>query len=159
MIRYALVCSAGHDFEGWFRNAEDYDRQAAAAHLSCPLCGDAQVEKALMAPAVSARSSASVAEGAAKESGSPPAAAETAMMAMPDPRQAQVLDMMRKLRRYVTETAENVGSNFAKEARRIHHGEAERRGIYGSASSEDARELVEEGIDLLPLPVLPEDKN
>ncbi|MDJ0932547.1 DUF1178 family protein [Breoghania sp.] len=164
MIHYCLICSEGHEFEGWFRNAGDFDCQAAEGHLTCPICGDDRISKALMAPAVSGTREAQTQE-------TPPAVAKTdavaepahagavPVMAMPNPHQAQIVDMMRKLRNLITESADNVGSRFASEARRMHYGEVEQRGIYGEATPEDARDLIEEGIEILPLPVLPEDKN
>ncbi|WP_319774283.1 DUF1178 family protein [Breoghania sp.] len=161
MIHYSLQCADGHEFEGWFRNAGDFDRQARDGHLTCPVCGGSEVSKALMAPAVSgARDDAGTVE-AVVENAPVKQAQEPAVpvMAMPNPHQAQIVDMMRKLRKLITESADNVGSRFATEARAMHHGETEQRSIYGEASPEDARELVEEGIEILPLPVLPEDKN
>lgn len=164
MIRYTLTCPHDHAFEGWFRNAADFDDQAEAGHLACPVCGDSAVGKALMAPAVATARAKTAREAAPADTAAPaqPAAGPAPagrMMALPDPRHAPVIEMMRKLRRLVTETADNVGADFVDEARRIHYGEAERRGIYGEATPEEARDLVEEGIALLPLPVLPEDKN
>lgn len=169
MILYTLVCSGGHEFEGWFRNANDFDAQSQSGHLTCPVCGDIGVSKALMAPAVStARDKASavttetVQADAAQEiasSGGTPGEATVPMVANPDARQAHIIGMMRKLKAMITESADDVGTRFADEARRIHYGEAEKRGIYGQATPEDARDLIEEGIEVMPLPVLPEDKN
>lgn len=144
MIRYNLVCTAGHDFESWFRDAAAYDKAAKAHAVTCPECGTSDVVKALMAPSVS---TARKREAAAMK------------VAAPDPRQAAMVEMMRKLRDHVTENADYVGGKFAEEARKIHYQEVEARGIYGEASPEEARSLVEEGIDFLPLPVLPEDGN
>ncbi|WEK50561.1 MAG: DUF1178 family protein [Candidatus Kaistia colombiensis] len=144
MIRYNLVCSGGHDFESWFRDAAAFDKAAAAHAVTCPECGTGDVVKALMAP--------SVATARKRE-------AATVKVAAPDPRQVAMVDMMRKLREHVTENADYVGGKFAEEARKIHYQEVEARGIYGEASPEEARSLVEEGIDFLPLPVLPEDGN
>ncbi len=165
MIHYSLQCAEGHEFEGWFRNAGDFDAQAHSGHLTCPICGGAEVSKALMAPAVSGTRDDARAPGPAVEPAVDEAPAvqtpepAVPVMAMPNPQQAQIVDMMRKLRKLITESADNVGSRFASEARAMHHGETEQRSIYGEATPEDTRELVEEGIEILPLPVLPEDKN
>ncbi|PTW59154.1 hypothetical protein C8N35_108191 [Breoghania corrubedonensis] len=167
MIHYSLICSEGHEFEGWFRNAGEFDCQAGDGHLTCPVCGDDRISKALMAPAVSGTrdvegSGAEVSRAEAAPhpvATTPEHASAMPMMAMPNPQQAQIVDMMRKLRNLITESADNVGARFASEARRMHYGDAEQRGIYGEATPEDARDLIEEGIEILPLPVLPEDKN
>jgi hypothetical protein len=144
MIRYNLVCTAGHDFESWFRDAAAFDKAAKARAVTCPECGTSDVVKALMAPSVS---TARKREAAAVK------------VAAPDPRQVAMVEMMRKLREHVTENADYVGGKFAEEARKIHYQEVEARGIYGEASPEEARSLIDEGIDFLPLPTLPEDGN
>ena len=167
MIHYSLICPQGHEFEGWFRNGDDFELQAAEGHLTCPMCGDDQISKALMAPAVSGTRDVAPAEVPVPASGSENALAPVEpghgtgvpVMAMPNPHQAQIVDMIRKLRNLITESADNVGTRFASEARRMHYGETEQRGIYGETTPEDAQELIEEGIEILPLPVLPEDKN
>lgn len=139
MIRFALTCAAGHEFEGWFASSAAFDQQRAAAELACPICGDTSVDKAIMAPAVS-RSRAS----------------EPASSERPSPEQiARFLAMARALREYVERNFEHVGSRFPEEARKIHLGEAEARDIYGEASGEEVRELLEEGIAIQPLPWVP----
>jgi hypothetical protein len=140
MISYTLRCSEGHEFEAWFRSSADYDK--AVGKTVCPACNSKKVEKALMAPAV-ARTD--------KGSKMPVAAA--------DPRQAAMREALRELRRKVTENADYVGDKFAEEARKIHYNETEPRGIYGEANMEDAKALLEEGIEFHPLPMLPEDGN
>ncbi|WP_186397276.1 DUF1178 family protein [Stappia sp. TSB10GB4] len=166
MIRYALSCKAGHAFEGWFRGLEDFDRQKAGGLLSCPFCGGSEVDKALMAPAVSTSRSrearaekvaASVQQTAAVVGAEP--AQVPAIAAPRSPDQAALIEKLRALRAELTANAENVGEAFAEEARKIHYGETEARGIYGAASREDIGELLEEGIAVMPLPVLPEDRN
>jgi len=134
MIKFALRCDEAHEFEGWFRSNADYDAQAADGVLVCPVCGSAHVEKAIMAPAV-ARSSGE--EGRARR-----LADITARMA----------DIKAKARDYVERNFENVGARFPDEARRIHYGETERRGVYGEATIREARELIEEGISVAPMP-------
>ena len=156
MIRYALSCMAGHAFEGWFRGLEDFDRQKAGGLLSCPFCGGPEVDKALMAPAVStARRKEARAETMAASAPAP----VPAIAAPRGPEQAALVEKLRALRAELTANAENVGAAFPEEARKIHYGEAEARGIYGAASREDIGELLEEGIAVMPLPVLPEDRN
>ena len=183
MIRYALECREEHGFEAWFRSSEDFERQAAAELLACPVCGSASVTRALMAPAVStSRKRAEIAAtiaaatpaagppaGASAPAASAPAAAAAAVPAVPqaeavpavmaDPRAQALAEMLRQLRRHVEENAENVGSRFPEEARKIHYGETDARGIYGQASRDEVEALVEEGIEVHALPILPEDRN
>ncbi|MFD1199103.1 DUF1178 family protein [Brucella gallinifaecis] len=141
MIRFSLHCDHGHEFEGWFRDNADFDRQAEHKLVACPVCDSQEIQKSLMAPAVSTSRSK-----------------EQVAIAM-DQAQKQVLEQMRELSRKIRENADYVGDQFAEEARKIHFGETEARGIYGEASKEDVHSLIEDGIDLMPLPVFPEDKN
>ena len=127
MIAYALRCHKGHEFDGWFRDSAAFDKQSRAGHLSCPSCNSMRIDKAIMAPAVS---------GTKKR-------AEAA---------AQMRQFATGLRKYVQENADYVGPKFAEEARKIHYGETAERHIYGEASPEEARELIEEGVDVAPLP-------
>lgn len=145
MIRFSLHCDHGHEFEGWFRDNADFDRQAERKLVSCPSCGSLQVQKSLMAPAVST--------GRAKE------AMAMARVGALGEAQKQVLDEMRELSRKVRDNADYVGDQFAEEARKIHFGETEARGIYGEATREDVHSLIDDGVDVMPLPVFPEDKN
>jgi hypothetical protein len=142
MIRYALACSEGHEFEAWFRNSVAFDEQRTGGSVVCPVCGSGSVEKRVMAPAVAHSSNA-----------------ETMRLAAHVPAEAEALAVLRKLRARLTRDADYVGKDFAAEARRIHYEEAERRGIYGEATADEARGLAEEGIDFQPLPPLPEDHN
>ena len=139
MIRFALTCgAAGHEFEGWFRDNAAFERQAEAGQVGCPVCGDMAVRKAIMAPAVVAKSRE---VDAAKR-----AQARFAMMAQ----------AVRKVREHVEKNFENVGERFPEEARKIHHGEAEKREIWGKATLAEAKELHEEGIPVQTLPEVPE---
>lgn len=146
MIVYNLACSAGHEFEGWFKDSTAYEAQAAAHDLSCPTCGDATVTKAIMAPSV--KNSVTKAKGAKEPT---PAA------------QAQHQQKMRQFaagfRKFVEENAEYVGPKFPEEARKIHYGETEERGIYGETTLAEAKELIEEGIDVAPMPPDPGEVN
>lgn len=147
MIHYDLICDQGHDFDGWFRDSAGYDEQAGRGLVSCSVCGSVKVEKQLMAPGIPAKSNRKE-DGARK------------MVAGPvDPRLAVMMQMVREMRKHVEETAEYVGPRFAEEARKIHYEETEHRGIYGEASPEDTKSLIEEGIAVHPLPRLPEDGN
>jgi hypothetical protein len=149
MIRYSLVCEAGHGFESWFPSSDSYDAQVARGLVTCPVCGGAKVEKALMLPNV-ARTDRSP----APQSGQ--AAAPVTLVAEPE-RQARAL--LRALREHLVANSEHVGARFPEEARKIHYGEAEGRSIYGEASPAEARALVEEGIDVAAIPILPDDRN
>ena len=141
MIRYALTCENGHGFEGWFANGAAWESQVAEGRLECPACGSVRVEKAPMAP--------NLAKGEGKSDGAVEGnkASET------------VREIVRQVRSHVENTAEYVGDRFPEEARKIHYEEHEKRGIYGEASAEEANELREEGVDVYPLPNLPEDQN
>lgn len=147
MIRYDLICGKGHAFDGWFRDSVAFDEQAEAKLVACAVCGSTDVGKQLMTPGIPAKSNRKN------------EATQTLMSAPADPRAAKLVEMMRELRRHVEANAENVGDRFAEEARRIHYEESEKRGIYGQATAEDAKALIEEGIDVHPLPVLPDEKN
>ncbi|NRG17184.1 DUF1178 family protein [Rhizobiales bacterium] len=160
MIHYALSCDNGHEFDGWFRNSSDFERQAERGLVVCPVCGASEIRKQLMAPALSkgadrktTRKDPSADAGFTSASGGLAPAVSAAGI---DPK---ILEKLRALKREVVSKADYVGSDFAEEARKIHYGEAEERGIYGEASRDSVRELTEEGIPVLPLPVLPEEQN
>ncbi len=149
MIRYNLICDQGHAFDGWFRDSSAYDAQAASGLVACAVCGSAKVEKQLMTPGVPVKSNRKA----------PASGSQTMVAAGRDPRAQALIDMMREMRRTVEANAEYVGDRFADEARKIHYEEAEQRGIYGEATADDAKALIEEGIEVHPLPRLPEDSN
>lgn len=166
MIHYALVCEAEHEFDGWFRSSEDFDGQVSRRLVTCPVCGSADVRRALMAPAVATRREATAAPVLpAPEPEATPGAVPAPIPGpvpdprAPDPRAMALLEMMRAVRREVEASADYVGNRFPEEARRIHYGEAEARGIYGEASAADVEALREEGVDILPLPRLPDEQN
>jgi len=142
VIRYSLVCDNAHDFEGWFSGSADFDRQVDAGLLTCPVCNSAAISKSLMAPSVST---------ARKKE-------EKQAVAM-DIAQKRVMAKIREAVAAIKANAEDVGEKFPEEARKIHYGEADARGIIGQASFADVRELIEEGIEVAPLPALPEDAN
>ena len=141
MIRYTLRCDNGHEFDGWFRNGDEFDLQKKRGLVSCPTCHSGKVEKALMAPAVSTgRQREKIAVAMGEE-------------------QRKALAKLKEFAAKARENADYVGEKFADEARKIHFGEVEARGIYGEATAEEARELIEDGVEFMPLPVFPEDRN
>ena len=141
MIRFSLICEQGHEFEGWFRSNEDFDAQSRRGLVDCQRCGSIKVAKALMAPAVStARRQEKIA------------------LAMGE-QQRRVMTEMKAFADKVKAGADYVGDRFAEEARRIHFGEADQRGIYGEATLDEARSLAEDGIEFMPLPNFPDDRN
>ena len=159
MIRYELRCDQAHEFDGWFKDSAAFDKLAAAGLVECPHCGPTKVAKRLMAPAIPkkgrpARNAKPVAPPAPPPA--PPATAEApapaiAAGALP----AELRAMLRQLRQEVEKNCDYVGKDFAEEARKIHHGEAEARGIFGEASDADAEALREEGIDIARIPWVP----
>lgn len=138
MISYQLKCSTGHEFEAWFPNSGSYDEQRASGDVSCPMCGDLEVMKAPMAPNVSTSKG--------RESTRPAHEARAEEVAH------EIVEAAHKLREHVEANCDNVGTEFAEEARRIHYGEAEERGIYGEATSEETQSLDDEGIEVFRLP-------
>jgi hypothetical protein len=165
MIRYTLVCNKRHEFESWFTNSAAYDKQARRGLIACPLCGSAKVEKALMAPRLGRADTPSNQEAAPApppppHAGETPAAAKAPTpVAMISPQEQEFRQKLRELRDHLVKNAENVGSRFPEEARKMHYGEAEHRSIYGVASPKDAKALHDEGIEFSPLPVLPDERN
>ena len=139
MIRYALQCEHEHGFEAWFGTSADYDEQAAKGLVECPVCGSHAVRKQIMAPAV-----------AGTKKGRPDVAPQMRSMMM---------EAMGKVRAHVEQNFDYVGDAFAREARDIHEGKSEERGIYGEATPKDVKKLVEDGVPVAPLPPKPEDLN
>jgi hypothetical protein len=138
VIVYNLRCEQDHEFEGWFKDSAAFDAQAADRKLVCPVCETRKVEKAPMAPSVS---------GTKKRVVNSPEELK------------QMRQFMTGLRKYVQDNAEYVGPKFPEEARKIHYGETEDRHIYGEATLKEAKELIEEGVDVAPLPPDVEDTN
>lgn len=153
MIRYTLSCDNAHSFEAWFRSSADFDAQAARGLLSCPQCGSEKVGKALMAPNVVVR------DGPAARVPVPAPPVPPVPAAMLPPEAQEMVAKLRELKAKLVENSENVGERFADEARKIHYGESPARPVHGQASLEDARALLDEGVEILPLPVLPEERN
>ena len=158
MILYSLVCHKGHDFESWFASSAAYDKQLKRGLVSCPLCGSAKVEKAIMAPRLARKDKSTSIVAPAEESAPAPAQASTPV-AMISPQEKEFRAKLKELRDHLTANADNVGKKFPEEARKMHYGEIEHRSIFGEASAQDAKELHEEGIEFHPLPVLPDERN
>lgn len=142
MIRYELSCDNGHAFEGWFGSADDFDRQQKMALVSCPTCGSAHIAKRLMAPSVSTARKKQQRQDIAVQTG-----------------QREMMSKLREIVSTIRANSEDVGERFPEEARKIHYGETEQRGLIGRATAEEVRDLLEEGVDVAPLPVLPDDTN
>jgi hypothetical protein len=158
MIRYALRCAKGHEFEAWFANSGAFDAQQKRRLLVCPVCASTKVGKAMMAP--------SVAKSAGKRVARPASVAPTKKEEERPKRETQrvaahreLAVAVRKLRAEIEANSEYVGPRFSEEARKIHHEEAPARGIHGEATAEEAKALREEGIEFFPLPLLPEERN
>ncbi len=152
MILFTLKCAADHEFEGWFRDNAAYDRQQRRGLIACPECGSNQVEKAPMAPRLG-RSHQGSSESAPPEAPSKAPAPLAGDDAPPTP--AQVRRALQILRRHIERNCENVGTGFAAEARRIHQGEANTRGIYGEATQAETKALLEDGIEVASIPWVP----
>jgi len=148
MIKYALACEQAHEFESWFPSSEAYETQRERGFVTCPFCNSSKVDKRIMAPSVARTDKAPVAQPA-----------EAQAMAVLSDKEREIRAALRALREHVLKNAENVGKDFVEEARRMHYGEAEERSIYGEADLEEARALAEEGIDVLPIPSVPDDRN
>jgi hypothetical protein len=156
MIRYNLRCQRGHAFESWFQSSQAYESQEKHKLVSCPACGSAKVERAIMAPQIVGkknRDSAAPSPAASTETATP---ASTPLM-MAQERKLRV--KLKELRDHIVKNADNVGERFPNEARKMHYGDIEHRPIYGEASPEQARSLIDEGVEVSPLPVLPDDRN
>ncbi|WDR04706.1 DUF1178 family protein [Devosia rhodophyticola] len=141
MIQYALICDQHHEFDAWFKSAQAFDEQSAHQIVICPQCNSSAVSKALMAPAVGRKGAKKI------DIAHTPVEAEKLRTAL------------KAWRDKVVNEADNVGEKFAEEARKIHYNDAPARGIYGQASREEVVDLVDEGIELMPLPEFPDDKN
>ncbi|MBO6903246.1 MAG: DUF1178 family protein [Rhizobiaceae bacterium] len=141
MIRFSLCCDRDHEFDGWFRDNADFDKQKKRGLVTCPVCNSAKVEKALMAPSVqTARKREKVALGMSAE-------------------QKQLMGKLKELTDKVKQNADYVGDKFPEEARKIHFGETDPRGIYGEATPTEVKELLDDGVGIMPLPDIPDDTN
>ena len=147
MIKYNLICDFDHTFDAWFASSKVFEEQSVVGVIQCPICGSTNVVKSLMTPGVSAKHN--------KSSEAP----QKVLAGGSEGAGAQMVQMMREVRRHVEENAEYVGPRFAEEARKIHEDENSERSVYGEASSEEVRQLQDDGIETFALPVLPEEQN
>jgi hypothetical protein len=148
MILYQLRCSEGHEFEAWFKDSGTYDVQAAGGDVGCPFCSDTNVSKAIMAPNISPSRTKAAALTSDRD-------AEERALEVAE----KILEAVDALRQDVETNFDDVGDQFANEARRIHYGEADERGIFGEASEQDAIDLDEEGVEFYRLPGAPRRNN
>jgi hypothetical protein len=157
MILYRLRCSKGHEFESWFKDSKTYERQEKKSLVGCAVCGDSKVQRALMTPRIGKK-------GKAAEIEVPVQAPAPAPTPAPEPQQMAALarqmpkelrEALLKVRAEVEKNCEHVGEHFAEEARKIHYGESDKRGIYGETSDEEAEALADEGIEFGRLPWIP----
>lgn len=162
MIRYALHCDRNHEFESWFQSSSAYDSQVKRKLVTCPICGSAKVDKAIMAPRIVGKKG----RGRAAPPPEPTANATPAPEAAPSgptsllmAQERELRTKLKELRDHIVKNADNVGESFANEARAMHYGDKEHRPIYGEASPDEAKSLIDEGIEVSPLPTLPEDRN
>lgn len=142
MIRYALKCANDHSFESWFQSADAFGKVRSAGMVACPVCGESDVEKAIMAPRVRPARSAAKAQS-------------TGPLSEP---QKDTETNLAKLKSEIEANSEYVGMNFASEARAIHEGDAPKRAIYGEAKPKEAKSLIEDGVPVAPLPFIPQRK-
>ena len=160
MIRYTLRCDQGHSFESWFQDSSAYDSQVTRKLVTCPVCGSAEVEKAIMAPRIASNKGRDSAPAPVRAETAAPAeapASESTSLMMAQERELRA--KIKELRDHIVKNADNVGERFPNEARAMHYGDKEHRPIYGEASPEEARALIDEGVEVSPLPTLPEDRN
>ena len=162
MIRYSLRCERGHAFESWFQSSSAYESQEKRKLVNCPACGSTKVERAIMAPQIVSKRGRDIA--APTSAPAPAAAPATDVAAQPSTpllmaQERELRAKLKELRDHIVKNADNVGERFPNEARKMHYGDIEHRPIYGEASPDEARSLIEEGVEVSPLPVLPEDRN
>jgi hypothetical protein len=159
MIRYNLRCAKGHTFESWFQSSSAYESQEKRKLVSCPACGSTKVERAIMAPQIVSK------RGREAAAPTPAPAVSTEATTSPEStpllmaQEVELRAKIKELRDHIVKNADNVGERFPNEARKMHYGDIEHRPIYGEASPEEARALIDEGVEVSPLPVLPDDRN
>lgn len=153
MILYRLRCSKGHEFESWFKDSKTYERQEKKSLVGCAVCGDAKVARAIMAPRIGKKGKAAAVEAPAPAPQPTPEQQQMAALARKMPKELR--EALLKVRAEVEKNCEHVGDKFADEARKIHYGESDKRGIYGETTDEEAEALAEEGIEFGRLPWIP----
>jgi hypothetical protein len=159
MIRYSLHCEKGHSFESWFQSSAAYDAQIRRKLVTCPVCGSAKVEKAIMAPQIASKKGREIAAPAQEPAASATEVTAPASTPLLMAQERELRAKLKELRDHIVKNADNVGERFPNEARKMHYGDMEHRPIYGEASPDEARALIDEGVEVSPLPVLPEDRN
>ena len=165
MIKYALACKQGHGFESWFSDSLAYEQQAKRGLVECPHCGSTQVDKALMAPSISTskrKARNALIDGAKADAPIQTAEAQPVALQPPallDDKQREMRDMIRDMHARIAENTVDVGSGCVEEARKMHDGDTPQRAIRGEATLAQAKELWEEGVPVIPVPILPEDRN
>jgi hypothetical protein len=164
MIHYNLRCGKGHAFESWFQSSSAYETQEKRKLVSCPVCGTADVERDIMAPRIARKKGR---DNAPSEPVATPAAPTPAAEVIPPSTSTPLLmtqerelrAKLKELRDHIVKNADNVGDSFPNEARKMHYGDIEHRPIYGEASPDEAKALIDEGVEVMPLPTLPDDRN
>jgi hypothetical protein len=161
MIRYSLRCERGHAFESWFQSSAAYESQEKRKLVTCPACGSAKVERAIMAPRIVSKKGRDIAAPEPVPAAATPATDVAAPASTPlmMAQERELRAKLKELRDHIVKNADNVGERFPNEARKMHYGDIEHRPIYGEASPDEARALIEEGVEVSPLPVLPDDRN
>ncbi|WP_298378297.1 DUF1178 family protein [uncultured Bradyrhizobium sp.] len=156
MIRYTLRCERGHQFESWFQSSAAYESQERRHLIDCPACGSDKIERAIMAPQIVSKKGR---ERAQPAPAAPVEATPTESTSLMMAQERELRSKLKELRDHIVKNADNVGDRFPNEARKMHYGDIEHRPIYGEASPEEARALIDEGVEVSPLPTLPEDRN
>ena len=160
MIRYTLRCERDHAFESWFQSSSAYDSQVRRKLVTCPVCNSTKVDKAIMAPRiVSKKGRDNAAPDPAPVAPAEVAPTETTSTPLLMAQERELRVKLKELRDHIVKNADNVGERFPNEARKMHYGDIEHRPIYGEASPDEARALIDEGVEVSPLPVLPDDRN
>ena len=163
MIKYQLICDKSHEFEGWFGDSAAFESQQEAGLLTCPVCGSADVRRALMAPNLASPKTRKTDLAEQQPSAQPepqtqaPQQASAALTPAAARKMQELMSEMRALQTKIREECRDVGNDFAEEARKIHYGEVEPEGIYGQATAEEREALDEEGIEIMDMPWLPKD--
>jgi hypothetical protein len=152
MILYRLRCSQGHQFESWFKDSKTYERQEKKSLIGCPVCGGSKVERAPMAPRLGKGRKDKTVEASAGVPAPVPSPQQQQMAALERNMPKELREALIKVREHVEKNCEHVGDKFAEEARKIHYGESDKRGIYGETTEEEAEALTEEGIEFGRLP-------
>jgi hypothetical protein len=165
MIHYNLRCKKGHAFESWFQSSSAYETQEKRGLVNCPVCGSSEVERAIMAPRIVSKKGRESARPEPAPAPAPTTGITGPEVTTPAPtpllmaQEVELRAKLRELRDHIVKNADNVGERFPNEARKMHYGDIEHRPIFGDASPDEAKALIDEGVEVMPLPVLPDDRN